>query len=205
MLSRHRTPRGPRLRHRHGSAALQICRPSNSLAKRRAAITATRWPRSPTQKGQWWQWQSTWPSVSRCTDSASPRPSFTPPIHKERFGPFAALVFQKQLCSVFQCLFSCDIDRRRTRGRKKRENANVKKEKTRKCCVFFVSTWALLYVGWVSASSRSRLRSLACELLRIWKERQQTVFLCFWEASAYLTAVHIGVRVGGFRGRWGDV
>lgn len=36
--------------------------------------------------------------------------------------------------------------------------------------MFFVSTWALLYVGWVSASSRSRLRSLACELLRIWKE-----------------------------------
>lgn len=69
--------------------------------------------------------------------------------------------------------------------------------------MFFVSTWALLYVGWVSASSRSRLRSLACELLRIWKERQQAVFLCFWEGSAYLTAVHIGVQDWEFQGPLG--
>lgn len=65
-----------------------------ALAKQRAAITATRWPRSSTQKASGGNGNplphSTWPSVLHCTNSTSPQPSFTPPIHKERFGPFAA-------------------------------------------------------------------------------------------------------------------
>lgn len=135
MLNRHHTPRGLCLRHSHGSVALQICRPSTPLLSNGQRFLQPVDPGPPNKR----------PVVAMAILYPTPpgqvfRTVLTPqaPSHPSPH-PFTKNVLGhlqlKQLCSVFQRLFSCDIDRRRTRGRKKRENTNVKKKDEKVLCV----------------------------------------------------------------------
>lgn len=105
-----------------------------ALAKQRAAITSTHWPRPPHKRPVVAMaiLYPTPPGLVFCTVLTPQAPSHPSP------HPFTKNVLGhlqlKQLCSVFQRLFSCDIDRRRTRGRKKGENTNVKKRRESAVC-----------------------------------------------------------------------
>jgi len=128
-------PHSPRtLRHSHGSVALQICQPSTLLLsngqrllqpvdlgpphKRPVVAMAILYPTPPGQVFR-----------TVLTPQAPSHPS-PHPFTKNVLGH----LLLKQLCSVFQRLFSCDIDRRRTRGRKKGENTNLKKRRESAVC-----------------------------------------------------------------------